>query len=107
MTTTTPSLLQVQQAHDLIAQAAEAANAVKQWEAHLKGIKEQLLALHSAGIVPSEFIEAGFTFKLQQGRTSIVLDPATKAAVADLQAQALADGKAVTKQGAAFWCSAR
>ena len=103
MTTTTPSLLQASQAHSLIAQAAEAAQAVKAWEAHLKGIKEQLLALHAAGIVPSEFIEAGFTFKLQQGRTSIVLDNEVKAQIAELQQAALAEGRAIKKQGQPFW----
>ena len=51
-TTSTPSLLQVQQAHDLIAKAAEAQAAVKQWSEYLADIKEQLMELHSAGVVP-------------------------------------------------------
>ena len=102
MTTATPSLLQASEAHGLIAQAAEAAQAVKAWEAHLKGLKEQLLALHAAS-VPSEFIEAGFAFKLQQGRTSVVLDNEVKAQIAELQQAALAEGRAIKKQGQPFW----
>ena len=101
--TPTPSLLQVSQAHDLIAQAAEAAQAVKAWEAHFRGLKEQLLHLHEAGVVPSEFIEGGFVFKLQQGRTSIVLDNEVKAQIAELQQAALAEGRAIKKQGQPFW----
>ena len=100
---TSPSLLQVQQAHQLIAQVAEADKAAKEWADHAKALKQQLMDLHAAGVVPSEFIEAGYNFKLQQGRTSVVLDDTTKAAIAELQQHAIATGTAIKKQGAAFW----
>ena len=67
--TTTPSLTQTSQAHSLIAQLAEAAAAVKQWKEYESALKQQLMELHRAGVVPSEFIEGGYNFKLQQGRT--------------------------------------
>ena len=103
MTITPVTLAQTSQAHSLIAQLAEAAAAAKQWKEYESALKQQLMELHSAGVVPSEFIEGGYNFKLQQGRTTITLDKEVKALIADLQQDALASGQAIKSQGAPFW----
>lgn len=87
----------------IAAQLAEATNAIRQWQEIANSAKQALLQLHEAGEVPTSFKEAGCSFRLQQGRRTVVLDDDIKQLMKELEADALASGKGTVKVGQPFW----
>lgn len=75
----------------------------KLWEDKEAQLLEQLLAAHQAGIVPTRFVSAGWSFLLQDGRKTVIYPEPVVAAVKALQAQAVEAGITTTKQGSPFW----
>ena len=82
---------------------AEASYNKKRWEEIEKELKGSLTDLHDAGVVPTKFEAAGCKVALQAGRRTLVLTPAGKDAVADLQSRLVVAGEGEYRVGDGFW----
>ena len=87
----------------LVEQIAEASYNKKRWEEIEKELKASLTDLHTDGLVPTKFESAGCNVSLQAGRRTLVLTPAGKEAVGDLQRRLVVAGEGEYREGDAFW----
>jgi hypothetical protein len=87
----------------LAQQLIEAQANLKQWEDYCDSLKAQLTQLHNEGVVPTEITPPGYSVKLTPGRVTVVLEDEVKARIADIQEEAIKEGKGFRKQGAPFW----
>jgi hypothetical protein len=87
----------------LAQQLIEAQAALKQWESYCDSLKAQLTQLHNEGTVPTEILVPGYSIKLTPGRVTVVLEDEVKARIADIQEEAIKEGKGFRKQGDPFW----
>ena len=87
----------------LVEQIAEASFNKKRWEEIEKELKASLTDLHNNGLVPTKFESAGCNVTLQAGRRTLVLTPAGKDAVSDLQRRLVVAGEGEYREGDAFW----
>jgi hypothetical protein len=87
----------------ITAQLAEAKRQIDAWTNIAEQAKEQLVAAHRDGLVPTKFDSEGYTFNLQEGRRSWEYQPLVKAKIKEIQEHAKAAGYAQEKVGEPFW----
>jgi hypothetical protein len=87
----------------LAQQLADARAQKKLWESREAELSEKLIEAHSAGVVPTKFKTAGWSFSFQLGRETVVYPEAVTAQIKDIQAAAVVAGITTIKLTKPSW----
>jgi hypothetical protein len=102
-TLTKPAKVKLAHIDTLAQQLADARAQRKLWESKEADLAEKLLAAHEAGVAPTKFATAGWSFTFQEGRQTVQYPEVTLAQIKDLQAAAVVAGQTTIKVGRPFY----
>jgi hypothetical protein len=98
-----PAKVKLPHIEALAARLADARAQRKLWEDKEAELLEQLIEAHTAGVAPTKFVAAGWSFLFQAGRQTVQYPETVTAEIKFIQSAAVEAGITTTKIGKPFW----